>query len=656
MSAELKLIVKYPPRYLGVLRRGRVNFACLKEKNRRNKLKSAYFAFKLRFMVDSQLQEIKDRLDIVEVLSGYLRLSKAGRNFKAPCPFHNEKTPSFVISPERQIWHCFGCGEGGDIFTFVMKMEGMDFPEALRHLAEKAGVELKRANYESSGAKAKILEINRVAKNFYQEQLEKTGAGLAAKKYLLERGLTDDSIKNFEIGYAPDAWNETEKFLSARGFSRKEIFSAGITVERDKDRSLASGQKGENFYDRFRGRIMFPILDISGRTVGFGGRTFAHKDGQEAKYINSPESLVYSKSRILYGMNFARDRIRKVNNCILVEGYMDVIGSHQMGVISAVASSGTALTGEQLKLIKRYASRLVLSFDGDAAGQEAIRRSIDLAIGAGFSVKVIILPAEKDPSDFVDHPEEWKKHIAGAIDINDFYFRNAFSKHKADTLDGKKTIAQELLAEIAKIPSLIEQSHWIKILGDKLDIDEKVLLEELKKTRLSKKISAGADTSGAGSGFLVKNSDELEGYLLALMLLPPDIAVRVKKIEEYGYVFCNSDFQKIFEIVRSYSEERLQKADLMLDLKKILALEAYRNLSEISLKAEYHNEIGDESEKKYDKFEGILKNLVSRQCEAKKKILEKDIRIAHLNNDIESERILQKELEKISQKKDKLTR
>lgn len=598
-------------------------------------------------MMDSQLQEIKDRLDIVEVLSGYLRLSKAGRNFKAPCPFHNEKTPSFVVSPERQIWHCFGCGEGGDIFTFVMKIEGMDFPEALRHLAEKAGVELKRVNYEASGAKTKILDVNRAAKNFYREQLVKTEAGLAAKKYLLRRGLSEESINNFEIGYAPDAWSDTENFLIAGGFTRKEIFSAGITAARDRD---------SNFYDRFRGRIMFPILDIGGRTAGFGGRTFAHKEGQEAKYINSPESLVYSKSRILYGLNFAREEIRKTNSCILVEGYMDVIGSHQMGVINAVASSGTALTGEQLKLIKRYASRLILSFDGDEAGQEAIRRSIELAIGAGFSVKAVILPPEKDPSDFVDNPDEWKKLAKEAIDINDFYFKNAFSKNDASTLEGKKAIADELLAVIAKIPSAIEQAHWAGMLSDKINIDEKVLLEELKKIKLGKKIAQGASGSGGGSGFLVKNTEELEGYLLALLITPPDIAGNIKKIQEYGFVFNNLDFQKIYAAAAAYSEEYLQKEDLMLDLKKILAPDLFQSLSELALKAEYYYEIGNESEKTNKVFEGLLKRLVSKRYEAKQKMLEKDIKTAETNKDHESVKLFMKELAEISQKREELTK
>lgn len=597
-------------------------------------------------MADLQTQEIKDRLDVVEVLSGYLRLSKAGRNFKALCPFHNEKSPSFVVSPERQIWHCFGCGESGDIFTFVMKIEGMEFIDALRHLAEKAGVELKRTNYESTGVKTKVLEINRVVKNFYQEQLTKTEAGLLAKKYLLGRGLTEESISNFEVGYAPDAWSETENFLMARGFTRKEIFATGITVERSS----------ENYYDRFRGRIMFPISDIAGHTVGFGGRTFAHKDGQEAKYINSPESITYSKSRILYGLNFARERIRKTNNCILVEGYMDVIGSHQMGVINAVASSGTALTGEQLKLIKRYASRLILSFDGDDAGQEAIRRSIELAIGAGFSVKVVILPVEKDPSDFVDNPDDWKKLVKEAIEVNDFYFKNACSKNNANTLEGKKAIADELLAVIAKIPSLIEQFHWTRILSDKINIDEKVLLEELKKAKSGKKNIQTATGNDAGSGFLVKNSEELEGYLLALAILPPDIAGHIKKIEEYGFIFNNPDFKKIYEIAAAYDEDYLRKADLMPDLKKTLAPELFQKLSEITLKAEYYYEIGSESEKINNVFEELLKRLVAKQYEAKQKILEKDIKTAETNKDHESIKIFMKELANLSQKKEKLNK
>ncbi len=599
------------------------------------------------------MQEIKDRLDIAEVLSGYIKISKAGRNFKALCPFHNEKTPSLVISPERQIWHCFGCLEGGDIFTFVMKIEGMEFPEALRHLAEKAGVELKKTNFQASGAKAKILEINRAAKNFYQEQLAKTEVGSLAKKYLLGRGLTEESIGNFEIGYAPDAWSDTENFLIDRGFARKEIFSAGLTVQSEKPPRLASSQDGKNYYDRFRGRIMFPILDISGHTVGFGGRSFARKDTEEAKYINSPESASYSKSRILYGLNFARERIRKSDTCILVEGYMDVIGSHQMGVANAVASSGTALTLEQLKLIKRYGSRLILAFDGDIAGQDATRRSIDLAIASGFGVKVVILPSEKDPSDFVDNPEDWKKSVRQAINIMDFYFKNAFSKNNPSNLEGKKAIAGELLAVISKIPSGIEQAHWIEALGEKLDIDEKILLEELKKTQASKKIGKEPAKSFSEQGLLVKNNEGLEGYLLALLVLSPDIFGNLKKISEREFVFKNSEFHKIFDAIRGFEGAYLRAEVLMIELKKALSPDLYGNLSEMCLKAEYYYNLENEQDKPNKLFEELLDRLVLKQFEIKQKNLEKDIKIAEKNKDCESTKLFMKELDEISQKKEK---
>lgn len=612
-------------------------------------------------MADGQLQEIKDRLDVVEVLSTYIRVVKAGRNFKALCPFHNEKTPSFVISPDRQIWHCFGCGEGGDIFTFVMKIEGMEFPEALKVLAERAGVELKKTGYSalnassaeaSSAKKTNIFAICEAAKDFYKYTLLKSPEGSNAKKYLLGRGLTEESIKIFEIGYAPDDWHTAEYFLKKKGFNQSDISAAGFTIKND-----ASGA----YHDRFRGRIMFPILDISGRTVGFGGRTFAHKESDEAKYINTPESPIYSKSKILYGLNFARDFCRKNDSCILVEGYMDVIGSHQMNVRNAVSSSGTALTQDQIKIIKRYTPNLILAFDGDLAGQEATSRSIDLAIDAGMNVRVITLPDDKDPSDYVSEPEDWKKHVKEAKRIIDFYFENSFSRNDPHTVEGKKAAAEELLEKIKRIPSSVERAHWIGVLAEKIGIEEKVLTGEMEKIKTEKKVfirNAEAGNKAAAVGMspastLGGQEEKWEGQLLALLTVSSQIPQKIQKIKESDFGFVNRNFKEAFQIIAGLAEQGAEE-DIEGEIKKLLPPEVFGKLSEMILEMEYLQDIEGSEESnedwKEENFYAILERLVLRRYEVRKKALEADIRVADKKRDHDSIKLLVMELSKTGEK------
>lgn len=605
-------------------------------------------------MADGQLQEIKDRLDVVEVLSGYIRVLKAGRNFKALCPFHNEKTPSFVISPDWQIWHCFGCGEGGDIFSFVMKMEGMEFPEALKMLADRAGIELRRPSGFSgtqyggiaSADKTNIFAVCAAAKNFYKEQLAKTPRGLSAKKYLSDRGLSEESINIFEIGYAPDDWHAAEIFLKGKGFAARDIASAGFTIKNETNGI---------FHDRFRGRIMFPILDISGRTVGFGGRTFAHKDGDEAKYINTPESPVYSKSKVLYGLNFARDGIRTSDACVLVEGYMDVIGSHQMGVKNTVSSSGTALTADQIKIIRRYTANLILAFDGDLAGQEATSRSIDLAIQSGMNVRIITLPGDKDPSDYVDNPEEWKSRVKASKRIIDFYFEKSLGENDARSVEGKKAIAGELLAAIKKIPSKVEQAHWIGVLSEKIGTEEKILFEELKKIKTENKFLS-REKGEAKTALTPEMSREQkwEGQLLALLMVSPEITPKTRKIRESGLVFGNQTYGKIFGILADLGKAGAGEKDLAAEVKKTLPAELFQKLSELILEIEYREDLErgteDDAEWREEIFYSILERLVVGACEARKKGLEADIKLAEKNKDYASRDLLVSEFEKICRK------
>lgn len=429
-------------------------------------------------MFTSVVEEIKSRLDVVEVISQYIKLQKTGANYRAPCPFHSEKKGSFFVSPSKQIWHCFGCQKGGDIFGFVKEIEGVEFGDALRILASRAGVELKKQTPEAVQLKTerqRFYEICELAAKFFERQLEAGKAGLEVKNYLLGRGLTGQSIMDWRIGYAPDSWHGLSNFLSSNGYKNSEVEKAGLAVRSEIG----------SIHDRFRGRIMFPILDFNSQPIGFGGRIFRSKGKDDAKYINTPNTILYDKSRVLYGLDRAKVEIRKKNACILVEGYTDVIMSVQAGIGNIVSSSGTALTPFQLKILKRYTDNLILGYDMDLAGDTANRRGIDLAQEQGFSVKVARPPFEgKDPADVIkENPEEWKKAVDDTKSIMEFYFENAFSRSDRKTPDGKKNIASILLPSIKKLVNQIEKAFWLQKLARELDVREDDLRKELDKIK-----------------------------------------------------------------------------------------------------------------------------------------------------------------------------
>ncbi|MDD5606664.1 MAG: DNA primase [Candidatus Pacebacteria bacterium] len=421
-------------------------------------------------MTDSVVEEIKNKLDIVEIIQSYIKLEKAGINYRALCPFHSEKTPSFFVSPARQMWHCFGsCGEGGDIFKFVMKIEGIEFPDALRILAQKAGVVLKKQDPKTQSKRKRLEEITKLACVFFQAYLEQSKNGKKAKEYLLKRGFTEKSIKDWKIGYSPEKWSTLGDFLISRGYKREEIVEAGLAL-----------QNQDKFYDRFRARIMFPIFNVQKQVIGFGGRVFLEKD--TAKYINTPATLLYDKSRVLYGLDKASLFIRKKDNCILTEGYIDVIMSHQVGINNTVAVSGTALTSFQLNIIKRYTNNLVIAFDMDLAGDSATKRGIEMAQSLGFEIKVVLMPQGLDPADIVvKNQKEWFNLVEKAKSIYEFYLESTFSKYDKNTIEGKKAIVKNILPVLQKIPNNIEKSFWIKKLAEELKIKEEDIFQELNK-------------------------------------------------------------------------------------------------------------------------------------------------------------------------------
>ncbi len=424
-------------------------------------------------MTSSPVEEIKQRLDLVEVIGEYITLRPAGKYHKALCPFHHEKTPSFMVDRENGIWHCFGCAKGGDVFSFVQELEGMEFAEALRLLAKKANVDLPRYDPNLQNQKTRLHECLALAASFYHQTLLKSAEAAPARQYIKERRISDDMVEQFMIGYSPNAWDGALKALTGRGYTAEEIYLAGLAIQKEK---------GAGHYDRFRNRLMFTIRDAHGTVVGFGGRVLPPAPEDAAKYINSPQSLVYNKSQVVYGLDQAKSAIKQAGFVIVVEGYMDLIASHQAGVKNVVASSGTAFTQDQLRLIKRYSPNLRICFDEDPAGASATRRSIDLALAEAMDVRVIRLANAKDPDELIrTDPEAWPKAVEAAVRFMDDAFDRTLAKLDLKQVDDKKRAAAALLPIIARLPDGVEQTHYLQKLAEAIRVDEQILRRQISR-------------------------------------------------------------------------------------------------------------------------------------------------------------------------------
>ncbi|MBL7022123.1 DNA primase [Patescibacteria group bacterium] len=425
----------------------------------------------------NQTEEIKARIDLVEVIQEYIKLTPAGvNNFRALCPFHNEKTPSMMISKDKQIWHCFGCGEGGDVFTWLQKMEGMDFPEALRVLAKKANIKLEYHQPEMSTKKTKLLDINKQAVEYWHNLLLKDPNAEPVRKYLEGRQLKQETILEWQLGWAKDSWDDLFKYLKSLGYEDKDILDAGI---------VSQSQKDNKYYDRFRNRLIFPINNHHGQPVGCSARTMS---GEDAKYINTPQTQVYNKSYILFGLDKAKQYMKRQDYTILVEGNMDVIAVSQAGTKNVVAVSGTALTLEQIHLLKRYSKNVMIAFDADQAGQRAALRGLDLAWQEGLNVKIIVLKAGKDPDECIKQDKQlWLDSIKGAVNIIDYYFDITLKDLDLTRADHKKKAAAVLLPIIAKLPDAIDRTHYIQKLASFIAVDDKILEDKINSLKTDKK-------------------------------------------------------------------------------------------------------------------------------------------------------------------------
>lgn len=464
---------------------------------------------------ESKIEEIKSRVDIVELASEYLTLKKGGRNYLGLCPFHQEKTPSFTVNREKQIFYCFGCGEGGNAITLLMKIANKSFPEAIKHLAEKTGVVLPvktfgREGREKESLHEEIINLNlRVAQQFSRNLA--SSAGKVARDYLLKRALSDETVKQFRLGYAPDTWRSTADHIEGAGLSLKLAEQAGLVIP---------GKEG-NYYDRFRGRLIFPIENVFGEIVAFGGRIL---EAGEPKYLNSPESPVYIKGRNLYGLNKAREAIRASGFCLIVEGYFDVISLWNAGIRNVVATLGTALTRDHLELLRRYTLDAVALFDPDIAGRKALDRSLELFLGANMHARALVLPEGYDPDDYVKAfgREKLDELIIAAPAISDYYIDNVLGDGK--TFEENRDLVKTAMEFVGKIGDEIEKNLFIKRISEKLGIDQSLLKREVHRKEGHVKprgVSATSDVK--------LNVNPLEVNLIRLLLEYPQKTEQIQR-------------------------------------------------------------------------------------------------------------------------------
>lgn len=421
---------------------------------------------------DHIIDKIQEKTDIVEVISGYIPLKKIGRNYKAPCPFHHEKTPSFIVSPDKQIYHCFGCGAGGNVFSFLMKHENLQFPEVIEMLAKKAGVVLPRMagrKTEEDSFSIQLYKINELASQFFGSCLANNGQ---AREYLASRGIGDETIKKFKIGYAPNQWEGLLNFFKQKSITGAVLEKAGLAI---------SNEKGGH-YDRFRNRVIFPIIDLKDRVLGFGARVL---DSSLPKYINSPETVIYSKGRNLYGLNLSKEDIKKHKHALVVEGYLDFIIPYQAGINNIIATLGTALTIDQIKLLKRFANTVVMVYDPDEAGEAASLRNLDLFISEDVNVYIAELPSGLDPDNYIRKhgAEEFSRLIKSSKNLFDYKLDKLAKRYNINTSNGKTAIAGEMLPTIARINNEVLKSTLVNKLAGKLAVDEEALKLELKKVK-----------------------------------------------------------------------------------------------------------------------------------------------------------------------------
>lgn len=447
------------------------------------------------YFSEELISEIIEKNDIVDVISQYMKLKKSGRNYIGLCPFHSEKTPSFNVSPDKQLFYCFGCGVGGNVSTFIQKIEKLNYPESLTFLAERAGIEIKVASSEKEKERTRrrklLYKINREAARFFYNNLKSNASAI---KYLKDRGLSIEIVKKFGLGYSLDSWDSLKNFMAANGISSELVYSAGLLIKKSN---------GADYYDRFRNRIMFPIIDLKGNVIAFGGRVM---DDSKPKYLNSPETEIYIKGNNIYGLNLVKN-IKDLKNIIVVEGYMDAISLHQYGVNNVVASLGTAFTENQARLLKRYANEIIIAYDSDAAGQAATLKGLAILEKEGCNVKVIRLPKGKDPDEFIRQEglEAFNELIEKSMSLIDYKIYNLKQNTDITNIEGRVRFIKQLSSILIGLDSPAEIDAYIKKYSKEMQISEMAIYDELNK--LKKRYTSG----NSRNNILDRNSITING-------------------------------------------------------------------------------------------------------------------------------------------------
>ncbi|MGM0452206.1 MAG: DNA primase [Thermodesulfobacteriota bacterium] len=507
---------------------------------------------------EDKLAEIRNTADIVDVISARVFLKKAGKDYAGLCPFHAEKTPSFTVSPDKQIYHCFGCGVGGDVFDFIMAYEGITFPEAAQALARQYGIELPSRQMspqeqKQASEREQLLAINRKVLEFYREMLLKSRAGQAARQYLKDRGTAREVIDRFGLGFAPAGWDHLIRFLGKSGVALPLAEKAGLIVPK----------KQRGYYDRFRNRIMFPIFDVTNQVVGFGGRVL---DDAKPKYLNSPETPVYNKRRTLYGLHAAKNSCRDKQSVFIVEGYFDLLALHQYGIPNSVATLGTALTQSHVRRLKGYARKAYLVFDSDEAGIKAAERTIGLFMDEGLEAAVVMLPKGHDPDSYLFEfgAEAFFAAAEAAYGLFDFLIESAVAKHGL-SMEGKVRIISQLAEPLAEINDSVARSLYQQHLAERIGVEESAILEKMQQTRTktrakdSKKPASGGRSNSENT----RPVDRMESRVIAMMLQHPDILDEIKKQQVLDF-FEDHRLKQIGEqILQVYPKPAETVSDLM---------------------------------------------------------------------------------------------
>ena len=488
------------------------------------------------FFSEEKVSEIRDRASLLEVVSDYVSLKKAGKNYKGLCPFHSEKTPSFMVNEEKQIFHCFGCGEGGDVFSFLMKVAHLSFPQAVEELAKRYGVKLPSPEFsplqkKELGKREVLFEINHIASEYFHDLLTVKREGVEARRYLSQRDIQGEIIKEFRLGYAPNRWDGLVQHLRGKKVSLELAWELGLIFPKKK----------EGWYDAFRGRIIFPIFDLHQRVVGFGGRVIG---GGEPKYYNSPESSIYHKGEILYGLLGARRYIPSKDCVMIVEGYFDLLTLHQHGLRHSVATLGTALTTQHIRTLKRYTKNVMTVFDADPAGIQASLRSLPLFLEEEVSGKIILLPKGEDPDSFLrkGKAEDLERGVAEATPLIDFFFEHLMKTYDGKSIDGKVKIAEEGVALISKIPDGIRRDFYLRALAERLDVKDSLLHEMARPSpKGRRRIEEGLKEPSVETSF--PKSEEM---MVRLMIHHPQSMAAISK-EEILQEFESPQLRRIAE-------------------------------------------------------------------------------------------------------------